>query len=106
MRRSIVATALAVPALAVAAPAVAEPTCSDVLPIANHGQHIVGDYVTGIGHDELDWPPNGQVGGGGGVIVRRGPGPGFHFERGIAPGASFCRAHRPDFTVPEPHQAD
>lgn len=106
MRRTIVATVLAVPALAMAAPALAAPTCSDVLDVKNHAQHIVGDYVTGIGHGELGWPPNGQVGGGGGVVVRGGPGPGFHFERGLAPGASFCHAHRPEFTVPEPHRAN
>ena len=35
----------------------ADPTCSGTLDIAVHGQHIVGDYVTGIGHAELGWPP-------------------------------------------------
>lgn len=31
----------------------AVPTCSDILDIEVHGQHVVGDYVTGIGHDTL-----------------------------------------------------
>jgi hypothetical protein len=72
----------------------AAPTCSDTLGISNHGQHIVGDYVTGIGHDQMGWPPHGQVGStvgpNGGAAVPGGPGPGFHFVNGFAPGASFC----------------
>ena len=70
------------------------PTCSDTLGIAVHGQHIVGDYVTGIGHTDLDWPPKGGGVGhaiaGVGVALAGGPGPGFHFPNGFAPGASFC----------------
>lgn len=71
------------------------PTCSDTLGIDVHGQHVIGDYVTGIGHEEMGWPPSGAdigetVASGGGVVVRGGPGPGFHFEHGVAPGASFC----------------
>ena len=71
-----------------------EPTCSDTLGIEVHGQHVVGDYVTGLGHD-LSWPPSGQqigqaVSSNGGAAVPGGPGPGFHFEFGVAPGASFC----------------
>jgi hypothetical protein len=80
--------------LLVAAPVMAsEPTCSTVLGIQVHGQHIVGDYVTGIGHAEMGWPPAGQVGqavAGQGATVPGGPGPGFHFPNGFAPGASFC----------------
>lgn len=77
----------------------ADPTCSDVLAIEVHGQHIIGDYVTGIGHGELDWPPSGSeigeaVSANGGVAVRGGPGPGFHFPNGFAPGASFCTDSR------------
>lgn len=73
----------------------ASPTCSDTLGIAVHGQHIVGDYVTGIGMANLDWPPSDQnigqlVSENGGAAVPGGPGPGFHFPNGIAPGASFC----------------
>lgn len=57
--------------------------------IANHGQHIVGDYVTGIGHDG-SWPPNGQVGaaiGGSGALL---PGQSGILDHGASPGASFC----------------
>jgi len=71
------------------------PTCSGTLGIEVHGQHIVADYVTGIGHMDLDWPPSGGVVGqtvasNGGVAIAGGPGPGFHFPNGFAPGASFC----------------
>lgn len=71
------------------------PTCSDTLGIAVHGQHIVGDYVSGLGHADLSWPPSGGVIGkavaaNGGVAIAGGPGPGFHFPNGFAPGASFC----------------
>lgn len=72
----------------------AEPTCSGTLGIANHGQHVVGDYVSGTDHDALGWPPEGQAVGqaiaGSGAMVPGGPGPGFHFPNGVAPGASFC----------------
>jgi hypothetical protein len=73
----------------------AQPTCSDVLDIEVHGQHVVGDYVTGIGHEELGWPPDGSeigetVADNGGVVIAGGPGPGYHFPNGVAPGASFC----------------
>jgi hypothetical protein len=81
-----------------AAPAVAAetPTCSSTLGIAVHGQHVVGDYVTGTGHDALGWPPDGgEVGSavaGSGATTAGGPGPGFHFleENEVPPGASFC----------------
>jgi hypothetical protein len=73
----------------------ATPTCSDVLDIDVHGQHVIGDYVTGIGHEDLEWSPSGgtvgeAAGGNRGVAIEGGPGPGFHFENGFAPGASFC----------------
>jgi hypothetical protein len=45
-----------------------------------------------IGHTELGWPPNGQVGeavAGDGVTVSGGPEPGFHFRNAVPPGASF-----------------
>ena len=90
MKAAITIVVAATLALAPAAGANGDPTCSDVLDIDVHGQHIVGDYVTGIGHGTLGWPPNGQVGGGGGAAVPGGPGPGFHFPNGFAPGASFC----------------
>ena len=71
------------------------PTCSEALGITVHGQHVVGDYVAGIDHSDLAWPPSGGVVGAavsanGGVAVAGGPGPGFHFVYGVAPGASFC----------------
>jgi len=73
----------------------ATPTCSELLGIESHGQHVVGDYVTGIGHENLIWPPPGrQIGeavtADENLPVKGGPGPGFHFEYGFAPGASFC----------------
>lgn len=94
-----VIAALAILGLASSASALpppnASPTCSDVLGIDVHGQHIIGDYVTGIGHDELGWPPSGSdigeiVAANGGVVIAGGPGPGFHFPNEVAPGASFC----------------
>ena len=71
------------------------PTCADELGIAVHGQHVIGDYVTGITHEEIGWPPDGSdvgstIAANGGVVVPGGPGPGFHFIEGYAPGASFC----------------
>lgn len=72
----------------------ATPTCSDVLAIDVHGHHVVADYVTGIGHTEMTWPPSGGTVGdavrGEGAALPGGPGPGFHFPNGFAPGASFC----------------
>lgn len=73
----------------------AAPTCSDstLIDVGVHGEHVVGDYVTGTGHDVLTWPPAGQVGsavGSDGPAYTGGPGPDFHFVLGIAPGASFC----------------
>lgn len=73
----------------------ADPTCSDTMGITVHGQHIVGDYVTGTGSGDLSWPPSDEnigqiVSDNGGAAVPGGPGPGFHFPNGIAPGASFC----------------
>jgi hypothetical protein len=86
----VASTALLMPVSAQAA----EPTCSGTLGIAVHGQHVVGDYVSGVGHDALGWPPEGgAVGdavGGSGAALPGGPGPGFHFPNGFAPGASFC----------------
>lgn len=70
------------------------PTCSDMLEIDVHGEHIVGDYVTGIGHEPLEWPPSGGIVGeavsdNAGVANAGGAGRG-HLDAGIAPGASFC----------------
>ncbi len=86
----LVAAALLVPSGAQAG----EPTCSGTLGIAIHGQHVVGDYVSGIGHEALGWPPAGGTVGeavaGSGAAIPGGPGPGFHFPNGFSPGASFC----------------
>jgi hypothetical protein len=88
------ATVAAAIALIGTGSAAAAPTCSTTLGIAVHGQHVVGDYVTGIGHENLSWPPSGGVVGdavaGNGAAIPGGPGPGFHFPNGVAPGASFC----------------
>lgn len=83
------------------------PTCADELGIAVHGQHVIGDYVTGVSHEELGWPPDGAdvgstVSANGGVTVQGGPGPGFHFLYGIAPGASFCTGAN-SWDVPRGH---
>ena len=94
-RRTAVAAAVAAAALALSGgTAAASPTCSGTLGITVHGQHIVGDYVTGIGGANLGWPPPGGAVGaavaGQGAAIPGGPGPGFHFMHGFAPGASFC----------------
>jgi hypothetical protein len=116
----VAVTALAVlGAVFSAAPATAhgDAACADVFGsgIVVHGQHIVGDYVTGLGGifgDGLEWPPAGQVGeavkANGGAAMPGGPGPGFHFGiPGLPPGASFCneQAHPTGFTTP-PAQAN
>ena len=72
----------------------ATPTCSDMLEIDVHGEHIVGDYVTGIGHETLEWEPRGGIVGdtvsdNGGVAIAGGAGRG-HLSADVAPGASFC----------------
>jgi hypothetical protein len=96
--RVLVATAVGTGmALAGSGSAAAAPTCSGTLGIAVHGQHVVGDYVTGLGHDTLGWPPDpgvvGEAVAGSGAAIPGGPGPGFHFPNGFAPGASFCLSH-------------
>jgi hypothetical protein len=94
-----------------AAPAAAAetPTCSSTLGIAVHGQHVVGDYVTGVGHEALGWPPDGgEIGStvaGSGAATAGGPGPGFHFleVNQVPPGASFCvDSQSPGFPVGNP----
>ena len=107
MRKTLIAFALALSFTGIGSGTAiaAGPTCSNVLDIATHGQHVVGDYVTGIGHGELGWPPKGvgAATGGSGAALPGGPGPGFHFPNGFAPGASFCVAESrsPGFHVPE-----
>ena len=118
-KRSRLVVLAAVAELGTAGPASGhgDATCHDALGsgIEVHGQHIVGDYVTGLGGifgDGLQWPPAGQVGeavkANGGAAMPGGPGPGFHFGiPGLAPGASFCneQAHPNGFTTP-PAQAN
>ena len=93
MNRTITAVTLTAALLFGVAPAALAgqgdgPTCSGIVG-DNHGQHVFGDYVTGIGHD-FEWPPAGQANAAGGAVLPGGPGPGFHFPNGFAPGASFC----------------
>jgi hypothetical protein len=106
MKQALGITAACVAALLTAGTGVAAgtPTCSEVLGIKVHGQHIIGDYVTGL-HSKLTWPPAGQVGAAvraGGAVLPGGPGPGFHFPNGVAAGASFCnsQARSPGFHAP------
>lgn len=93
-RLALVVPMVAAAALIPASLASADPTCSGTLEIANHGEHIVADYITGIGHDTFEWSPSGGVVGdalaGSGAAVPGAPGPGSHFVHGFAPGASFC----------------
>jgi hypothetical protein len=97
--RAIVAAVTILAALVIAttdASGAGNPTCAAQMGIAVHGEHIIGDYVTGLTPGGLDWPPKGGVVGqaiaGEGVVVPGGPGPGFHFaaDPPFAPGASFC----------------
>lgn len=115
MRRLISSMALGGALLAAMVPTVSahgNATCSGVFgsDLVVHGQHVVGDYVTGLGgiSGGLTWPPAGEVGAAvqanGGAAVPGGPGPGFHFTiDGLAPGASFCneQAHPNGFDTPD-----
>jgi hypothetical protein len=74
-----------------------DPTCSGYEGVANHGEHVVEDYVLGAvegGPVIDDWSTKrgigDLVGPAGGAAVPGGPGPGFHFTVGAPPGASFC----------------
>jgi hypothetical protein len=79
-----------------AQPAGASPTCEGYKGVANHGEHVITDYVLGAvvnDNDLSEWPPTGigeVVGEDGGAAVPGGPGPGWHFDVGAPPGASFC----------------
>lgn len=87
------------------------PNCEGALgsAIANHGQHVVGDYVTGLGAilgTGQEWPPTGigqVVKANGGPAIEGGAGPGLHFLIGFEPGASFCtqNAHPNGFEAPD-----
>lgn len=111
---ALAATAATILLPAAVATAEGSPTCQDTIGTEVHGQHIIGDYVTGLGAvfppNELTWPPNGQVGPAmqenQGAVLPGGPGPSFHFLEGLAPGASFCTgAHPNGFEVPEHFQS-
>jgi hypothetical protein len=92
---SVAVVAVAAVALSMSA-ASAEPTCQGYKGVANHGEHVITDYVLGavVNDNELAaWPPTGIgdiVGAQHGAAVPGGPGPGFHFTVGAPPGASFC----------------
>ena len=95
MRKIILGAAVALATVAATGvPASAgEPMCVEFFGgnLANHGQHILGDYVTGIGHEGV-WPmPAGQVGTtvseNGGALL---PGQSGIMKHGASPGASFC----------------
>jgi hypothetical protein len=108
--RAVVVAACSIFIGGVSVGASADPTCSD-LGVENHGQHIVGDYVTGLGAilpgpGPLSWPPNGQVGqtiGGEGAAMPGAPAAHGHFALGLPPGASFCleQAHPDGFDIPD-----
>ncbi len=88
MKRLIGAVALAAAMVVGATPAAVAhgPTCSDLglLGVANHGEHVIRDYVKGE------------------VKLPGGPGAKGHLPAGIAPGASFCnpQSQSPGFHVP------
>ncbi len=97
----LAATFIAVGGFGITTASADGPTCSATFGLANHAQHIIGDYVTGIGGigGPLSWPPNKGVVGAknkdnGGAFVRGGPGPAFHFLNNFAPGASLCTDSR------------
>ena len=78
---AIAAAALATAFAAGTATAHGDSTCSGLGGIEVHGQHVIGDYVTGLGGigGGLEWPPAGQVGAaiqanGGGAAVPGGQG--------------------------------
>jgi hypothetical protein len=87
----IAASLVAMPAAAFAA----EPTCTEQLGTQTHGEHVLYDYIIGVGRDsDVSWPPSGGIVGhvlleAGGALVPGAPGP-VHMSKGFAPGASFC----------------
>lgn len=98
MRKIILGAVLALTTVVVIGPpaGAGKPMCVEFFDenfnseLANHGQHIIGDYVTGTGHDG-DWPPSGEVGQSvsenGGALL---PGQSGILKHGASPGASFC----------------
>jgi hypothetical protein len=97
-------TAISLGAVAAPTPAAAGPTCEGYKGVANHGEHVIEDYVLGAvigGPDVETWPPSGELGevlaGNGGAALPGGPGAGYHLLVGAPPGASFCvSAHSGD----------
>lgn len=93
--RTITTLTAAVALLALPTAALAEPTCTEQLGTATHGEHVLYDYIIGVGRDsDVAWPPAGGVVGEvlreeRGALVPGAPGPG-HMSNGFAPGASFC----------------
>jgi hypothetical protein len=91
---------LAVPvlvAVGIASPAAAGPTCEGYKGVANHGEHVIEDYVLGAvtgGPEVASWPPavgiGETVGASGGAELPGGPGAHYHMVVGAPPGASFC----------------
>ena len=91
MKRMITTLVLAATmVLAMASVALAEsdgPTCATELGVANHAEHVLGDYVR-----------DGGTNAAGGAKLPGGAGPAFHFSQNvdddpagpIPPGASFC----------------
>lgn len=99
LRPTLAAVAVATATFAItASPASAhDPACAGYKDVANHGEHVISDYVLGavVGGEEVEsWPPPGGigevVGSQGGAALPGGPGPAYHFVVGAPPGASFC----------------
>ena len=70
VKRKAITAAVAVGGVLMSLPTTAaatDPTCAGVVGQV-HGHHVVGDYVTGEGHDELAWPPAGQTNAAGGAV--------------------------------------
>ena len=96
MKLNSLAIGIAILCIASGAGARQAPTCSDELGIANHGEHVLRDYV--VGSEDQAFPYNGRsIGGalaGRGAALPGGPAAGGHFDAGVAPGASFCTDSR------------
>lgn len=95
MQKILIAAIVATVSAAVpVSAAAAEPTCTAQLETETHGEHVLYDYVAGVGHDsDVAWPPSGTVGDilrdEQGALLPGAPGQG-HMSNGFAPGASFC----------------
>lgn len=107
MRKIVIGAAVALASVVAAGgqAGASEPMCVEFFEetfdstLANHGQHILGDYITGTGHDG-HWPPGGEVGeivGGNGPVAPGAPG---IMQHGAPPGASFCNDSNSPSTPP------